>query len=111
MNRAEIPIAEVSEVADIRRLPRPVADQYDWQLRALCRSMDSAVFFHPDRERGEARAAREERAKAVCRRCPVIVECRAHALAVQEPYGIWGGMTAQERAVALANRRKQHSAA
>lgn len=98
-------------MADIRRLPRPVADKYDWQLQALCRDMDSAMFFHPERERGDARSARDERAKAVCQRCPVIVECRAHALAVHEPYGVWGGMTAQERAALIANRRKQHSAA
>jgi len=100
---------EVSEVADVRRLPRAVADVWDWQLRGLCRGMDSAVFFHPERERGNARTLRETKAKAICRRCPVLRECREHALSVREPYGIWGAMTAHERAVELAHR-KTHAA-
>ena len=30
-------------------------------------------------------------AKAICRTCPHIEPCRAHAHAVAEPYGVWGG--------------------
>ncbi|CAM5312487.1 hypothetical protein SNARM312S_06834 [Streptomyces narbonensis] len=30
-------------------------------------------------------------------RCPVRAECAAHALAVREPYGVWGGLTEDER--------------
>jgi WhiB family redox-sensing transcriptional regulator len=29
----------------------------------------------------------------VCRSCPVLQNCREHALQVKEPYGVWGGMT------------------
>lgn len=87
-------------MADVRRLPTAVAENWDWQLRAACRSLDSAHFFHPDRERGSRRVERDEGAKRVCRRCPVIVECRRHALAAHEPYGVWGGMTEEERRAA-----------
>ncbi|HEY0817037.1 MAG TPA: WhiB family transcriptional regulator [Pseudonocardia sp.] len=59
------------------------------------------VFFHPDRERGANRAQRDDSAKQVCRTCPVIAECRRHALAVQEPYGVWGGLTVEERSSLL----------
>ena len=55
------------------------------------------MFFHPDGERGPRRKARENAAKAVCGTCPVIAACRAQALAVQEPYGIWGGLSEDER--------------
>jgi WhiB family redox-sensing transcriptional regulator len=55
------------------------------------------MFFHPDGERGPRRRAREIAAKAVCASCPVLAQCRAHALAAQEPYGIWGGLTEDER--------------
>jgi WhiB family transcriptional regulator, redox-sensing transcriptional regulator len=99
----------VSEVADVRRLPRPVAETWDWQLQALCRNADSEIFFHPEHERGDIRTRREERAKAACRRCPVLERCLQHALSVHEPYGIWGGMTARERVAVLASRRKQAS--
>ena len=59
---------------------------------------DSEVFFSPEAERGAKRARREENAKKLCFTCPVIDRCREHALAVQEPYGVWGGMTESERA-------------
>lgn len=90
-------------MTDIRRLPSPHTAVWDWQLRAACRQMDSEVFFHPDRERGPARAEREARAKAVCRSCPVIRQCRTHALAVREPYGIWGGLSRLDRDLITAS--------
>jgi WhiB family redox-sensing transcriptional regulator len=63
--------------------------------------MDSAIFFHPAAERNAAREQRIAKAKAVCRACPAIAECLAHALRVQEPYGIWGGKSEDERAALL----------
>lgn len=97
-------------MADVRRLPVPVTETWDWQMRSACRDIDTEVFFHPDRERGAARAHREAEAKKVCRACPVVQQCREHALAVREPYGVWGGLSETERsalargAVALAAR-------
>ncbi|SER97493.1 WhiB family transcriptional regulator [Actinokineospora terrae] len=93
-------------MAEITRLPKPVSDEWAWQLNGSCRGADSMVFFHPDAERGPARHAREERAKAVCRACPVLAQCREHALAVQEPYGIWGAMGEGERRTLIAQRRR-----
>ena len=83
------------------QLPGPNADIWNWQLQGLCRGIDSSVFFHPDGERGRARMQRELRGKALCRRCAVIQECRSHALAVGEPYGVWGGMAESERDMLL----------
>jgi len=59
--------------------------------------MDSMRFFHPEGERGSSRRKRDDDAKAICRTCPVIIDCRNHALATHEPYGVWGGMTEEER--------------
>ena len=84
-------------MADTRRLPGPNADVWDWQLHAACRGMASSYFFHPEGERGPARARRELRAKAVCLDCPALLSCRQHALDVHEPYGIWGGLSEGER--------------
>ena len=80
-----------------RRLPPPITEIWDWQLRAACRGLDGDVFVHPDRERGPARAARENKAKQICRTCPVLQQCRRHALAVREPCGVWGGLSKPER--------------
>jgi WhiB family redox-sensing transcriptional regulator len=82
-------------------------ETWDWQKAAGCRGMDSDVFFHPERERGPARARRESRAKEICRGCPVLDECRRHALAVDEPYGVWGGLSEHERlAITRPQRRR-----
>jgi WhiB family transcriptional regulator, redox-sensing transcriptional regulator len=84
-------------MADVRRLPPPIAEIWEWQIRGACRGMNSDLFFHPERERGTARTEREARAKMVCRGCKVIRQCRDHALAVHEPHGVWGGLSVAER--------------
>jgi hypothetical protein len=68
-------------MAEISRLPRPVADEWEWQYQGSCRELPSEMFFHPDGERGPRRRNRENTAKAICASCPVIAACRAHALA------------------------------
>lgn len=89
-------------------LPGPNADFWDWQLHGACRGETSEVFYHPDGERGRARHRRELRAKAICASCPVLEACRAHALSVAEPYGVWGGLSESERLILLRrNERKQ----
>ncbi len=84
-------------MADLTRLPGPNADVWAWQLNGACRQADPTVFFHPEGERGPTRLARDLAAKAICARCPVIQQCGAHALQVREPYGVWGGLTEDER--------------
>lgn len=76
----------------------PVADFWEWQVRGLCRALSPDLFFHPDHERGPARRRRAQQAKEVCTFCPVLAQCRDHALKVDEPYGVWGGMSEEERA-------------
>lgn len=49
-----------------------------------CRTADPELFFAQDPEG-------IERAKQVCRPCPVRVECLAGALGRLEPWGVWGG--------------------
>ena len=84
-------------MAELSRLPRPVADEWEWQQQGLCRELPTEMFFHPDGERGPRRRNRENSAKAICASCPVVMACRTHALAVQEPYGIWGGLSEDDR--------------
>ncbi len=94
-------------MADFSRLPGPNADLWDWQLVAACRGVDSSLFFHPEGERGAARSAREAAAKEVCMRCPVRAECATHALTVREPYGVWGGLTEDEREAMMGRSRNR----
>ncbi|WP_308116944.1 WhiB family transcriptional regulator [Pseudonocardia sp. WMMC193] len=84
-------------MADTRRLPPALLEQWEWQKHAACRGMDSTLFFHPEAERGPSRTAREQRAKQICAACPVLETCRRHALSAEEPYGVWGGLSEHER--------------
>lgn len=86
----------------------PTRDQdVPWHSDAVCRRDEAGLFFAPSKEPTAARLSREEAAKRVCARCPVMVECREHALLQPEPYGVWGGLTAAERRVVLARRRRR----
>jgi WhiB family transcriptional regulator, redox-sensing transcriptional regulator len=79
--------------------------QIGWQYRAACKGPVSNLFFAPNHlERKEERLAREAAAKAICRTCPVLVECREYALLVREPHGVWGGLNEYERRQLLARR-------
>ena len=84
-------------MTDISRLPGPLADKWEGQLLGSCRGTDAELFFHPEGERGPRRSGREAAAKAVCAGCPVRQECRDAALAAREPYGVWGGLSEDER--------------
>jgi WhiB family transcriptional regulator, redox-sensing transcriptional regulator len=78
----------------------------DWQQRGLCRADDSEIFFPPAHfEHKPEREAREAKAKAICTACPVRVECLTWALAVREPYGVWGGASEGERKQMLVGKR------
>ncbi|MGL4172981.1 MAG: WhiB family transcriptional regulator [Actinomycetota bacterium] len=84
-------------MAELSRLPGPIADIWEWQYLGACRSIGDELFFHPEAERGSRRHQRDAAAKLICAQCPVIAQCRDHALRVREPYGVWGGMTEEER--------------
>lgn len=70
---------------------------HQWQDQAACKGVDTAVFFPPHGIRGLAKARLEQRAKAYCRTCPVMIMCRIQAHATPERFGVWGGETEQER--------------
>ena len=61
-----------------------------WQDAAACASADPDAFF-PE-QGGSTRLA-----KAVCRACPVRRPCLEYALASNEQFGIYGGLTERER--------------
>jgi WhiB family redox-sensing transcriptional regulator len=82
--------------------PRPLVEDWTWQQRGSCRNMPTELFFPEDGARRH-RSATEQRAKRICRDCPVVAECREHAFAIGEPFGIWGATTALDRARSIAS--------
>lgn len=79
----------------------PLLSNWAWQERAACRGMKSSVFFSPPGERGRERKEREERARRICGRCEVAEACAAMALDHKERFGVWGGLSAEERRAIL----------
>ena len=71
-----------------------------WHEHAACRGHDPELFF-PE---GDVRVAgaQVEKAKRVCRACPVANPCLIYALRRPEPHGVWGGTTPDERRVIRA---------
>lgn len=67
----------------------------EWRQKAACLDEDPELFF-PDGTTGAA-FDQIQRAKAVCRRCPVIRECLQWALDHNQEAGIWGGLNEEER--------------
>ncbi len=61
-----------------------------WQERALCAQTDPEAFF-PEKG-GSTREA-----KRICMGCEVRDECLDYALAHDERFGIWGGLSERER--------------
>ena len=61
-----------------------------WQESALCAQTDPEAFF-PEKG-GSTREA-----KKVCQTCDVKQVCLEYALAHDERFGIWGGLSERER--------------
>ena len=76
-------------------------DQF-WRMDALCAQTDPELFFPEVGERAPA-------AKAICARCPSREPCLAWSLDNRERYGIWGGLSADERKRVRARRNRDAS--
>lgn len=61
-----------------------------WQESALCSQVDPEAFF-PERGRSPSEA------KRVCESCDVREQCLKYALANNERFGVWGGLTTHQR--------------
>ncbi|WP_298714272.1 WhiB family transcriptional regulator [uncultured Micrococcus sp.] len=68
----------------------PVEGDLAWQVDALCAQTDPEAFF-PEKG-GSTREA-----KKVCAACDVRRQCLDYAMANDERFGIWGGLSERER--------------
>ncbi len=68
----------------------------EWRDDAACKDSDIDFFPTGPYDSPERRQSEME-ALTVCASCPVRRECRAWAMGAPEIYGVWGGLTEQER--------------
>lgn len=71
-------------------MPRPVNDDAAWEVLALCAQTDPEAFFPEKGEKGQ-------NGKDICARCEVTAACLQYALDNDERFGIYGGLSPQER--------------
>lgn len=65
-------------------------DDQHWRPFAVCRDAPVSLFFEDDDPLP---------ARRLCWSCPVSGNCLSYALRTQQSFGVWGGLTAPERAV------------
>ena len=82
-NRILIPVAALMARA-------PGSDEPRWEDHALCAQVDPDYWF-PEKG-GPTKGP-----KAICRRCQERVPCLAYALEASLGFGIWAGLTGEER--------------
>ncbi|PTR31631.1 WhiB family redox-sensing transcriptional regulator [Rhodococcus sp. OK519] len=83
-----VAVPQLSLIPGLDAMFDPAEDQ--WQDRALCAQTDPEAFF-PEKG-GSTREA-----KRICLGCEVRGECLEYALANDERFGIWGGLSERER--------------
>jgi WhiB family redox-sensing transcriptional regulator len=86
----------------------PQDAQWHWQEHGACREADPLLFFHPQNERGTSRTRRDRAAKRVCASCSVRMECADYAVRAREPYGVWGGLSEEDREHIYARLDSRH---
>jgi len=91
-------------VPETRKLQRPVSPtatrDADDQPRGNCYGTDDPELWFSNEFQDQALAA------LICSTCPVRNECAAAALERREEYGVFGGMTAEDRRKALKPKPK-----
>ena len=65
-----------------------------WREKAACRTHPHKAIWFPSLS-GNSRDAAE--AKAICRDCEVRIACLDYALTANQQWGIWGGLSEEER--------------
>lgn len=102
----------------------PAEFDLSWQDDAACAPVYKAemndLWHDPDEDFGQKenlpaaekkrRQADRDRAKRICRDCPVRLECLTFAYENDERHGIWGGLDGRERTT-LANKVRAGKAA
>ena len=82
----------------------------NWRQHAACRGHDPELWFP-----GKGDHVGAARAKAICAGCPVRSDCLADILAARMPagqtFGIWGGLSEQERRKVASTRGRRRKAA
>ncbi|MFQ5554985.1 MAG: WhiB family transcriptional regulator [Acidimicrobiia bacterium] len=80
---------EIDEVV-ASMLSAPINEERPWMVFGTCRNEDPFLFFPQT-------PSDTKRACAICAMCPVRVDCLEYSLEAGERFGVWGGVSEQQR--------------
>ena len=83
-------MSEAPVNVDLSRLPKDPPPPDTWQDKAACYGIDPEIFFPASEEDASL-------ALSYCTACGIREICLAWALRNRERYGVWGGLTEQQR--------------
>ncbi|MFI9586272.1 WhiB family transcriptional regulator [Streptomyces sp. NPDC052236] len=92
-----MPINTISYITKITDITDITDEELSWQENALC-AQTGPEFFFP------APGSSTREAKQLCGACEGRVACLQYALANDERFGVWGGLSEQERFLLKRNQ-------
>lgn len=110
---ARFEMREIRRRAKLREVdvPRNARVRRGWQRLAACRSTDerlgrwlSWLYTTETGQRWQT-----DMQKDLCASCPVRYDCLLTAVENDEPFGVWGGATLNERKMLASKWRKERS--
>ena len=87
------------DVAAAREASIYAAAEAAWMADGACRDVEPELFF-PNEGVGV------ERARTICKRCPVCEACLDYAIAHHIEHGVWGGTSERGRRRIAQERRR-----
>ena len=94
---------EPERPAELGNAPHDPDSVTAWMAEGNCRLHPPATFFPSD-------GVGVERARKICRNCPVVETCLEFALEERIDHGVWGGCSERERRRILKRRRIESTA-
>jgi WhiB family transcriptional regulator, redox-sensing transcriptional regulator len=92
-------IAELNgRPAELSTAPPDPDSESAWMATGNCRLHPPATFFPSD-------GVGVDKARKICRDCPVMSQCLEYALVERIDHGVWGGCSERERRRILKSRR------
>ena len=89
-----------SRPTELRTAPPDPDSETAWMADGNCRLHPPATFFPSD-------GVGVDRARKICRGCPVLNQCLEYALEARIDHGVWGGCSERERRRILKRRRDE----
>jgi WhiB family redox-sensing transcriptional regulator len=86
--------------AELSTAPHDPESETAWMADGNCRLHPPATFFPSD-------GVGVDKARKICRGCPVAATCLEYALENRIDHGVWGGCSERERRRILKTRRQE----